>query len=316
MDAGSLPEFSIVIPTHNRYDKLRNLISSLERSKPTNLAEVIVVDDSAVKEDVSSWSNTLNIRAINIDHRIFISQAKNRGIAETSSEIIFFIDDDNQVDESTFYWPIAILKEDASVGAVFPSVLYSRDRSIVWVYATPFKKDRWGHELIGRNRPRDPSLENRLIDIDALPNAFAVRKKALQQVGGFNENLPVYNSAYLALSLKLKKWRVIAHTGSFIFHDVELPSNFGYWAEHEIPDAQRLKIEIRDWMIFMKIVHAGEALFVIRAILKSSSYIIPNSLVYLLRGGEMRFTLIKSEIAGLIEGLKASSRTSISEPRI
>ncbi len=180
--------------------------------------------------------------------------------------------------------PIKTLKEDDTVGAVFPSVLYSEDKKMVWVYATPFRKDKWRHELIGRNKPRNPHLENRLLDIDALPNAFVARKKALLQVGGFNENLPIFNSAYLALSLKENKWKVIAHTGSFIFHDVELPSRFGYWTEHEIADAERVSIEIKDCITFMRIVHANESLFAIRAILKSSSFIIPNSIVYLLKG--------------------------------
>ena len=309
MDSGNLPKFSIVIPTHNRYDKLRNLIFSIEKSRPSNLAEIIVVDDSEVKENVSSLSNSLDIRTIQIDERIFISKAKNIGISEANCEIIFFIDDDNQVDESTFYFPIKILKEDDNMGAVFPSVLYSKDKRMVWVYATPFRKDKWGHELLGRNQPRSPHFENRLINIDALPNAFVARKKALLQVGGFNENLPIYNSAYLALSLKENKWKVVAHTGSFIFHDVELPSRFGYWAEHEIPDAERVRIEIKDWITFMKIVHANESLFALRAILKSSSFIIPNSIAYLLRGRKMRFTLIKKEISGLIEGLKTSKKT-------
>lgn len=317
MDSGALPKFSIVIPTHNRYEKLRNLIISLEKSMPDNLAEVIVVDDSNVKENVSSWSRTLDIKTINVEQRIFISKAKNIGISEASSEIIFFIDDDNQVDDSTFYWPIKILKEDDTIGAVFPSVLYSKDRSIVWVYATPFRKDRWGHELIGRNKPRNHHLENRLIDIDALPNAFAARKKALLEVGGFNEDLPIYNSAYLALSLKENNWRVVAHTGSFIFHDVEPPSKFGYWAEHEIPDAERLEMEIKDWITFMKIVHANDFLFSLRAILKSSSFILPNSTVYLLKGGEMRATLIKKEISGLLDGLRTSRRiTERRTPRV
>jgi len=126
----------------------------------------------------------------------------------------------------------------------------------------------------------------------------------LLSVGGFNENLPVHNSAYLALALKMKGMRVIAHTGSFIYHDVELPTNFGYWAEHEIPDPQRLKVEVKDWFVFMRMVHSGENLFVIRAIIRSLVFIMPNSVVYILRGGKERFGLIRKEFEGLIDGLR------------
>jgi len=151
----------IVIPAHNRYDKLKNLIDSIRETDPLNLREVIVVDDSDRKEDISSWSIGLDIRIISVDHRIYISQAKNKGLEVSSSELIYFIDDDNQVDKSTFELPIKILKEDNDVGTVCPSVLYNQDRRLVWVYAHPFRRDRWGHELIGRNKMRDSTRETR-----------------------------------------------------------------------------------------------------------------------------------------------------------
>ncbi len=304
MDYDLLPEFSIIIPTHNRYEKLRNLLESINRLELKSLKEIIVVDDSDIKEDISSFSDGLKIRLISVDFRIYISHAKNLGLQAASTNLIFFIDDDNVVLESTFNFPIKLLSENELIGAVCPSVLYRNDERIVWVYATPFKKHRWGHELIGRNQMRNYELENLVMDIDALPNAFASRKDTLQAVGGFNENLPIYNSAFLSFSLKKKGFRVIAHTGSFILHDVELPSNFGFWAEHEIPDPIRVKIEIRDWFTFMKVVHSEERLFSIRAVIRSLSFILPNSAVYLLRGKKKKFELVIKEIEGALEGLK------------
>jgi GT2 family glycosyltransferase len=298
--------FTIVIPTHNRYEKLMNLIASISRIKLTNLDEVIVIDDSDVKRELPSKMGEIKIRTVTSDRRIYISEAKNIGIYEAKSEFIYFIDDDNEVDESTFAFAIRVLEHNEDVGAVLPSVLYKQNRDLVWVYATPFKKGRWEHELIGRNKPRDSSLENRVVDTDALPNAFLARKAALQEVGGFSKILPIYNSAYLAYSLKTKGWKVVAHTGSFIFHDVLLPSKFGYWAEHQIPDKTRVKMEVRDWYIFMKIIHKDERLFTLKALSRSARFLVPNSIVYLLNGGKLRFALIKSEMEGVVDGLKAS----------
>jgi GT2 family glycosyltransferase len=311
VDRSSKGCFSIVIPTHNRYEKLKNLLDTIDRVNPPNLEEVIIVDDSEKKEHIFTGYGNLAIRIITSENRMFISEAKNRGFSETTSGIVFFIDDDNQVDESTFYCPVKLLIENSDFGAVFPSVLYQRAKEIVWVYATPFKKHRWGHELIGRNRKRDPWIENRTIDIDALPNSFAIRKSALEQVGGFSKHFPVYNSAYLALSLKENGWRVVAHTGSFIYHDVELPLEFGYWAEHEVSDPDRVKIEVADWFRFMRVVHRRESMFLVRALARSAFFIAPNSIAYILKGNKLKYKLIRKEIEGLIDGLKGSTRSPL-----
>ncbi|MEM4950191.1 MAG: glycosyltransferase [Thermoplasmatales archaeon] len=305
MECDRCPEFTIIIPTHNRYEKLRNLIYSIAKVKPENLREVIVVDDSSNKEDITTWNVGINIRTISLENRTFISRAKNIGLSSALTEFVFFIDDDNLVSELTFHGLIDVLSRDESIAAVSPSVLYSNDNNLVWVYATPFKKGKWGHDLIGRNRPRNPEFENKIIDTDALPNAFVAKKSLLESVGGFNEDMPVYNSAYLAYCLKRKGYRVVSYTGSFIFHDVELPKGFGYWAEHQLNDPDRVYIEIRDWVTFMKVLHQNSRLFPFKAIIKSMSFVIPNSIVYLLKGRKIKILLLRSEITALIEGLRA-----------
>lgn len=298
--------FSIVIVTHDRYRKLENLLESIEKANPDGLSEIIVVDDSAGKEKLSDFSFPFRIKHIDIEGRIFISAAKNIGWRAATSDLIFFIDDDNRVGETTFSNPLRVLRETREIAAVFPSVFYNSSRDLVWVYATPFAKGRWGHTLIGRNLPRNMELENRLVDTDALPNAFVIRKKALEDVGGFDESLPVHNSTLLVFRLKSKDWRIVADTSSFIYHDVEIPGRFGYWAQHAIHDPERLFYEIRDWLILMRIIHPSIRFYSLRAIFRASRFIIPNTLVYLLSGRNVRMALLRNLATGLMAGLRES----------
>jgi len=156
--------------------------------------------------------------------------------------------------------------------------------------------------LIGRNLPRDASLENRLLVADALPNAFIIRRKALEDVGGFNERLVVNSSMDLSLKLKSKGWQVVADTGAFIFHDVEPPGKFGWWATHGGSDPTRVRYEIRDWFIIMNMIHGSKRFFLLRAVLESSKFVPPNLLAYMVRG-KSRKGILTSLAKGYLEGI-------------
>lgn len=305
--------FSIVIATHNRYAKLTRLLESISEINPENLSEVIIVDDSDNTEEITGSKYQFNVKHLKLKERVFISAAKNIGWKSTVSPFVYFIDDDNQVDKTTFTHPLRFLTDNIDTAAVFPSVLYNSMRDTVWVYATPFKKGKWNHVLTGRNQVRNKEIENRIIDIDALPNAFVIRMKCLDEIGGFNEKLPVHNSTYLTLKLKSRGYRVVADTSSFIFHDVKPPGKYGYWAMHAISDPRRLYFEIRDWIILNRIIHSKIKFYTIRAAFHASKFLIPNIAAYFLFGKNVRRELAGNILKGFISGLKTVSDQNLLE---
>ncbi|MGA2972892.1 MAG: glycosyltransferase [Candidatus Bathyarchaeia archaeon] len=294
---------TIVIPTHNRYGKLRALLESIEKNRPNELDSVIVVDDSEKPVRIASDFQRLNLVHKVLKERFFISRAKNIGWRETKTEFVFFIDDDNVVDEGTIPRVYQAILRLPKVGAVMPAVLYKSKPSLVWVYAAQFLRSGPRFNLIGRNLPRDASLENRLLVADALPNAFMIRRKALDDIGGFDERLVVNSSMDLSLRLKSKGWQVLSFTGSFIYHDVEPPGKIGWWATHGAADPKRVRFEIRDWFIIMHMIHGKKRFFMLRAMLESLRFIIPNLLAYVLRSKSRR-QLVLSLANGYIEGIR------------
>ena len=232
--------FSIVIPTHNRRDLLMNLLDSIRKFAIKQLKEIIIVDDST-DQDRINFDMNVKVIHVKLKDRVFISKAKNIGWKLASSRLVFFIDDDNRIDEDTLYGTLKIFGESDNIGAAMPSVLYQRNRNLVWVYATPFRSNRWGHELVGRNRPRDPLLEGKVYDVDALPNASLIPLAVLKKTGGFDENLKINSSGTITMRIKKLGMRVVATSGAFIYHNVALPGEFGLWAEHGISDPQRVR---------------------------------------------------------------------------
>lgn len=302
----AVKDFSIIIPTHNRHDSLAALLKSIGENRVPQLREIIIVDDSDQRKDIS-FPEGIRVIHLKISFRVFISRAKNIGAKLASCDHLFFIDDDNVVGDRTFQPVMEAFSSQDCVAAVMPSVLYLQNPNLVWVYATPFAAGRWGHELIGRDRPRNPALENRIYDVDALPNSSMVWKPALLEVGGFRTNLEINSSGDLVLRLKRSGYRVLATSHALIYHDVTLPGKFGYWSVHGRNDPQRVRIEIDNWFTYMKNVHMNESLFTPRALIHSLKFILPNSLSYIVLGSGNRFRLLRNVALGVLDFLRSSN---------
>jgi GT2 family glycosyltransferase len=293
----------IVIPTHNRYGKLRALLASIQHWRPSDITSVVVVDDSDRPIDLTKDFESINLKQIFLDRRVFISKAKNIGWRNTTEQYVYFIDDDNVIGERTISAVLGIISKSDPIGAIMPAVLYKSRPELVWVYATPLSHRRGlKHELIGRNAPRNPSLENRLLSTDALPNASIVRRKALESVDGFDETLVINSSMDLCLRMKAEGWKVFSYTGGFVYHDVEPPGQLGWWATHGAIDPERVRFEIRDWFILASRLRRNQKLSRIQVIV-ASRFVVPNLVAYLVRGRQ-RIELLRSLISGYLEGLR------------
>jgi GT2 family glycosyltransferase len=270
---------------------------------PSEVASVVVVDDSDEPTDLTKDFESTKLKQIFIDRRIFISKAKNIGWRNTTSQYVYFIDDDNVIGEKTISAVFGIISNAEPIGAIMPAVLYKSRPELVWVYATPLSaREGLKHELIGRNAPRNQSFESRLLRTDALPNASIVRRKALESVNGFDETLVINSSMDLCLRMKAKGWKVFSYTGGFVYHDVEPPGQLGWWAIHGAIDPGRVRFEIRDWFVLASRLRRNQKLSRIQVII-ASRFVVPNLLAYLLRGRQ-RIELVRSLITGYLEGLR------------
>lgn len=280
--------FSVAVVTRGRADKVRKLLQSLGSTVGSGgLERVVLVDDSPDPLDLGPLKDELPLSYFHSGERLHISRAKNRALREIRTPWVFYIDDDNVVLPGTLEGALRVVSQAPwNLAALQLSAVYRDRPDLVWVYATPFREDHWGFELVGRNRSRDPRWEGRLLPTDALPNASLLRTQALREVGGFDEALPVNSSADLCRRLKRAGWAVLAHTGSILLHDVPPPGVPGYWAAHS-NDPDRTFHEVRDWFVFQRRVHAGERIVSGRALWHSFPFLlaIPLGLLLLRKPG-------------------------------
>ena len=303
----------VVVPTYRRRPQLVELLRSLVAVSRSVVGKVVVVDDSPEASVRPQEFPELDLRVVADERRRFISAARNRGLAELDGEFVLMIDDDNVVSAETFDHPLRVLQEDPAVWAVMPAVRYRTRPDLVWVYACPFAPGRWKFDLVGRNRPRDPALEHRLLPTDALPNAAFFRRDRLVEVGGYDPRLPVNSSSDLCRKLKDAGGVVVADTYAWTYHDVEPPGTAGFWAAHGV-DAERTLWEKRDWFVLQRRLHPGAVAFPLRALAHALPFLGASALAYVLRTDAAAGPLLRAMGAGVVRGLRDSSLERLPGP--
>jgi glycosyltransferase involved in cell wall biosynthesis len=96
---------SIIIPTLNRYDALSILLKDLENQKFKKF-EVIIIDQSNNYNEEFYKGFNLNIKLIRQKEKA-LWKARNKGIIESESDILFFLDDDTRINND---WIIQHIK--------------------------------------------------------------------------------------------------------------------------------------------------------------------------------------------------------------
>jgi len=112
---------SVIVCTHNpRPQYLRRVLNSLRtQSAAPETWELVVVDNASASPLSNTWDVSWHPRSRHVrEERLGLTFARLRGIAETSGELLVFIDDDNEL-ASDFLEQVTIVGEAYPALAVF-----------------------------------------------------------------------------------------------------------------------------------------------------------------------------------------------------
>jgi glycosyltransferase involved in cell wall biosynthesis len=178
------PLVSVIIPTHNRPEMLKEALSSVLSQSFRNF-EIVVINDGGqdVQEVIDSLKNESEGKIVYIQHKKNkgLSSARNTGLKTAKGKYIAYLDDDDIYYPSHLETLIGFLeKNDCGVAytdAYQVFQLWKTDH-----YTTDYKKI-FGHEF---NR------EDLLISNYIHLNNVVHRKNLIEAVGGFDENLSTH----------------------------------------------------------------------------------------------------------------------------
>lgn len=174
-----MPRVSVVIPTYNRRDVVREAIASVTAQTYPDV-EVIVVDDGSddgTAEVVSEFHEFDEVQYVHQANR-GVSAARNVGVARARGDLIAFLDSDDVWQPDKLAHQVAFFQEHSDAQICQTDEIWLRNGARV----NPHRKHRkTGGDIFAR------SLELCLVS----PSAVMMRRALFERAGGFDETLPV-----------------------------------------------------------------------------------------------------------------------------
>lgn len=165
-----MPEFSIIIPTHNRASRIGRAIESVI-AQSTNNWELIIVDDGSTdgtRDSLDGYLNKKEIKYIYQQHA-GASAARNTGVEYASANYLIFLDSDDKLDASLLEELKAVNYNDYDMIFWHVKKIFN-DRTLTW------KATKLGTMYNG-------------IKASFLSGSVCYRKKLIEDVGGFDPEL-------------------------------------------------------------------------------------------------------------------------------
>ncbi len=220
------PLVSIIIPTHNRIEKLIRLISSiLESDYPKDKLEIIVVDDAST-DGTHEYIKKLfpQVKVIRNEEEKLLAESRNIGVRVSHGKYIFIIDDDNVVDKNALRELVEFMEKHPEVGVAGPIMYFLSDPKRIWCAGV--RRNYWTTitKLIGFNT-KNRRLFKEPYESDDFPNAFMVKREVFEKLGLFNSNLfPIhYDEADFCQRVKRSGFKVMVVPSAKVWHDIPLP---------------------------------------------------------------------------------------------
>jgi hypothetical protein len=267
---GLTPLVSIIIPTHNRKERLIRLINSIKRNTYSqDKIEIIVIDDASSDQTLEIVKRSFpNVKIMRNDVELFPSACRNLGIGISRGDLIFFVDDDVVLDKDAINELVKILTKYEDIGLVGLVMYYYKNPAKIWCAGVRlFPPIFYPPYLLKKDKRRWELSENLLIECDSIPSAFMTKRTVIEQVGLFDERLPIgWEETDFALRIKKKGYRIVIYTSAKAFHDLPTISEIHitekrvYWAgrntvlfyrKHAFIRCLLLHIDITAFILFL-----------------------------------------------------------------
>ena len=299
-----MPDVSIVVPTYNRKEKLRRLLESILSDVRCSY-EIIVVDDCSTDGTDEMIKNLFpQVKYIRHNDIELVGKSRNDGILNSSSEYVFFVDDDNVVPRNTVEMLLQIIRNDTSIGVVAPVTCYlSVPEKVMYAGA---KFDRFMFRSRFLFVKSDASeLTGKVIEIDKAANSYMIRKSAVESAGLID--YPRYavfeEEGELIYKIKLKSYRTLVTGEARVFHDVPFEETVTYDKIKEF----RAYFSIRSKLFFTRDFSPG--ILKIPGLIFTIFVAFPHyAFRYVIPARSKRFKMAKALLFGMIDGLVGNEK--------
>ncbi len=184
-----MPHVSVVIPTHNRRTLVTEAVASVLAQTHREL-ELVVVDDGSSDETAGHLRREVRderLKVLTQENR-GVSAARNRGVRETSGEWVGFLDSDDLWLPLKLQRQLEELADHPEIPAVYTEEVWYRD-------------GRWANPRKVHEKHSGRIFRHCLPLCIISPSSVLLRRSVFEELGGFDETLPVCEDYDLWLRL-------------------------------------------------------------------------------------------------------------------
>lgn len=219
------PKISIVIPSKNNQNVLKQCIDSIESMTSYENFEIVLIDngssDPGTLQYVDGLRSNTRVRVLSYDKPFNYSAINNLGAAEASGELLVFLNDDTEVLVPDWLERLAGYAQLPHMGAVGAKLLYPGGERVQHVGIVNLSCGP-GHAFLGIGAGTGGSFARALLEYNWLAVTGAclmVERAKFEQVGRFDENLPVaYNDVDLCFRLVEAGFYNLVNTAVKLIH--------------------------------------------------------------------------------------------------
>ncbi len=212
---------SIIIPTRNKVDVLRKCIESIEAKTEYPDYEVLVVDNHSDEPETKAYLASLKHKVLEFNERFNFSRICNYGAAQASGRYLLFLNNDTEVISPDWIRSLVELGQQPEIGIAGAKLLYP-DGTIQHIGVTVGLGGVAGHPLTGfaADSPHYFGLTGVIRNCSAVTAAcMLVRREVYEQVGGFDEDMPVaFNDVDFCLRVLRAGYRIVVTPYSLLYH--------------------------------------------------------------------------------------------------
>ncbi|MDE1185045.1 MAG: glycosyltransferase [Pantoea sp.] len=199
---------SIIIPSRDNHEVLARCIDSIFEKTRWHNFEIVVVDNGSQQPAALDYLATLNkregVKVIRHDVPFNFSELNNIGVANSSGELLLFLNDDTEVMQADWLERLGGYAQQKHIGAVGAKLLYADGHSmqhagIINLHSGPM------HAYLRQHKDHPGYFLRNQIEYNWLAVTGAclmVERAKYEKIGGFDETFPVaYNDVDLCMLL-------------------------------------------------------------------------------------------------------------------
>ncbi|MFC1979663.1 glycosyltransferase, partial [Chloroflexota bacterium] len=252
------PLVSIVIPTRDRVDILKQCINSVLQKTEYDNYEILIVDNQSVEPATFDYYDRIRacpkIKIMQYDKPFNFAMINNYAVSSACSEHILFLNNDTEVIRAD--WLSAMLEHSQrrEVGAVGAKLLFP-DGTIQHCGVVLGLGQFQGHRLPGHAYSRCPDGFGYMGRVSIISNYSAVtgacmmlRKEVFEEVGGFDENLALsYQDIDLCLKLRDKGYLIVYTPYAQLYHRESFTRGYEDTSEKQVHFLKDIEYMRRRW---------------------------------------------------------------------